>query len=57
MFTSGDLQRVDMGIAMAHLELTAREAGIEGRWVVDDPGLAVPDRHTEYVTTWVTSPR
>jgi hypothetical protein len=27
-----DLQRVDMGIAMCHFELTARELGLEGRW-------------------------
>ena len=32
-----DLQRVDMGIAMCHFELAAREAGIEGRWVTDRP--------------------
>jgi len=32
-----DLQRVDMGIAMCHFELAVREAGIEGRWVTDQP--------------------
>jgi hypothetical protein len=46
-----DLQRVDMGIAMCHFELVAREAGLDGRWVADDPGFAVPDG-VEYTATW-----
>ncbi len=50
-----DLQRVDMGIAMCHFELVAREAGLDGRWVVDDPGLDVPDG-VEYTATWRGSP-
>ena len=32
-----DLQRVDMGIAMCHFELAARERGLAGRWVVEQP--------------------
>jgi hypothetical protein len=47
-----DMQRLDMGIAMCHFELTARELGLEGRWVVDEPGIAVPDRLIEYVVSW-----
>jgi nitroreductase len=46
-----DLQRVDLGIAMCHFALVARELGLDGRWVVDDPGLALPDR-VEYTVTW-----
>ena len=46
-----DLQRVDMGIALCHFELVACEAGLAGHWVVDDPGLAVPDG-VEYTATW-----
>jgi len=46
-----DLQRVDMGIALCHFELVAREAGLDGCWVVDDPGLDVPDG-VEYTATW-----
>ena len=33
-----DLQRVDLGIAMSHFELVAREQGLDGEWVVRDPG-------------------
>jgi nitroreductase len=45
-----DLQRVDMGIAMCHFELTARELGLNGRWVLDDPKLQTP---AEYTVTWI----
>lgn len=47
-----DLQRVDLGIAMAHFELAARELGAAGAWQMADPGLARPDDLTEYVATW-----
>ncbi len=47
-----DLQRVDLGIAMCHFALVARESGLEGRWVVEDPGLALPDHGVEYTATW-----
>lgn len=47
-----DLQRVDLGIAMCHFELVARESGRDGRWVVEDPGLAVPAPGIEYTATW-----
>ncbi len=47
-----DLQRVDMGIAMCHFELTAKELGLRGKWVVDEPGLAMPDERTEYTVSW-----
>jgi nitroreductase len=45
------LHRVDMGIAMCHFELAAREIGLGGSWTVvgegiDRPGLA-------YLASWV----
>ncbi len=48
-----DMQRIDMGIAMCHFELTAEELGLAGRWVRKDPGLSCPDDLTTYVATWV----
>ena len=48
-----DLQRVDAGIAMCHFELTAQEAGLKGKWVLEDPGLDRPNALTEYIATWV----
>ncbi|NMB54490.1 MAG: nitroreductase [Leptolinea sp.] len=47
-----DLQRMDMGIAMAHFELTAREAGLSGGWGIADPGISLPNKLTEYSVTW-----
>lgn len=51
--TVADLQRIDMGIAMSHFELTARENGLDGSWVVDEPRIQKPDVHTEYTVSWV----
>jgi nitroreductase len=47
-----DLQRVDMGIAMSHFELTANELGLKGRWVIEEPRLDKPDKLTEYIVSW-----
>ena len=48
-----DLQRVDMGIAMAHFGASAPEAGIKGKFMrVKYPGVAVPEG-SEYTASWV----
>jgi hypothetical protein len=47
-----DMQRIDMGIAMCHFELTAEELGLAGTWTVADPGIAIPDDLTSYRVTW-----
>jgi nitroreductase len=47
-----DLQRLDVGIAMCHFELTARELGLGGKWMASDPGLEPIDEKTLYVATW-----
>ena len=52
LFKLADLQRVDMGIAMCHFELTAREAGLSGEWLRAEPDIEKPDSLTEYVVTW-----
>ncbi len=52
LFTQADLQRLDMGIAMCHFELTARELGLVGEWEKHDPGLELADEFTEYSATW-----
>jgi nitroreductase len=53
-----DLQRVDMGIAACHFELSAREAGFSGNWRAEDPGLREPrPANTVYIMTWFSSKR
>ncbi len=47
-----DLQRVEMGIAMCHFELAARELGVEGHWERQEPDLRKGDVSPEYVVTW-----
>ena len=47
-----DLQRIDMGIAMAHFELGCIETGIEGRWERAENGISLNDT-TEYIVSWV----
>jgi nitroreductase len=47
-----DLQRLEIGIAMCHFELTARELGLRGRWRVESPPDVHPPQALEYVSTW-----
>jgi len=48
-----DLQRVDMGIAMCHLELSAMELGLKGRWVREESQVvSIPSERAEYVISW-----
>lgn len=47
-----DIQRLDMGIAMSHFELTANELGLQGQWVIAEPGIEKPDEITAYTVSW-----
>jgi nitroreductase len=47
-----DLPRIEIGIAMCHFELTARELGLEGQWEVQEPALQKPGGPLEYIVTW-----
>lgn len=52
LFGMADLQRVDMGIAMCHFEMTAVELGLGGRWRFNAPDIGrIPDQ-TRYVASW-----
>jgi nitroreductase len=46
-----DLQRVDLGIALCHFELAARELALAGSWR-SAPPAAPPPARTEYVLSW-----
>ena len=48
---SADLQRVDMGIAMCHFELAARDLGLNGIWEDNRPDLELHE-NMEYCITW-----
>jgi hypothetical protein len=47
-----DLQRVDMGIAMCHFDLTTHEMGLTGEWKATEQVIRKPDELTEYTITW-----
>lgn len=47
-----DIQRLDMGIAMCHFELTVHELGLPGKWIIQEPAIEKPDTLTEYIVTW-----
>lgn len=46
----GDIQKVDVGAALAHFDMTMEENGYEGTFVFNDPGIAVPDKMAYIVT-------
>lgn len=50
---SFDMQKIDIGIAMCHLDLALKEAGIEGRFERCNPSIKTIDNLTEYMITWV----
>ena len=47
----GDIQKVDIGIALAHFDLVCEEDGIKGSFCFDDPGLAAPE-NTQYIVSF-----
>lgn len=49
-----DLQRIDMGIAMVHFELSALELGQSGKWQINKPDIPVAKSGLEYIVTWVS---
>lgn len=55
LFGMADLQRIDMGIAMCHFEMTCRESGLSGKWSFDEPNIGKLPELTEYVASWQTS--
>lgn len=48
-----DMQRIDIGIAMCHFDLTLKEIGIEGKWVKCTPSFNSIDNNTEYIISYV----
>ena len=53
MYFPFDIQRIDMGIAAAHFDLSTKEKGIKGRFdLAGGPAAKLPD-HFEYVFSWL----
>ena len=47
----GDIQKVDIGIALANFDLVREEDGINGKFEFADPGIATP-QNTQYIVTF-----
>jgi hypothetical protein len=43
---------MEIGIAMCHFELAARQNGLEGEWHVNEPLTEKSDHTLEYIATW-----
>ncbi len=50
--TVADMQRIDMGIAMCHFELAAKESGLSGSWEFLPPVAPCWDEGCEFVASW-----
>ncbi len=47
-----NIQRIDIGIAMCHFEMTMNELGIKGSWIMDNElNIKLPE-NVHYVVTW-----
>ncbi|MBP3853737.1 MAG: hypothetical protein J6D18_04120 [Erysipelotrichaceae bacterium] len=46
-----DIQKVDLGIALCHFDLTLQEEGIRGQFIQADPNYVLPD-HVEYILSY-----
>ena len=52
LMPAADLQRMDMGIAMCHFQLSAREAGWKGKWQMNQPAIPVIPDNFEYIVSY-----
>lgn len=48
----GDMQKVDMGIALCHFALAAEESGLDLRFSISDPGIKA-EADTEYIASYL----
>ena len=51
---AGDMQKIDLGIALCHFALAAEESGINVSFSISDPGIAT-DADTEYIASYLLS--
>lgn len=48
-----NIQRIDIGIAICHFEMTMNELGVNGSWIMDSELSIELPQNTNYVITWV----
>ncbi|MBE4907550.1 nitroreductase [Bacillus luteolus] len=47
-----DMQLLDMGIAMCQFDMACKELSLEGKWIVEDPEMDLPNSNYEYIASW-----
>ena len=47
-----DLNRIDIGIALCHFDLSCKELGISGAFRKKDPGIDNSEEELKYIITW-----
>ncbi|MFZ3588864.1 nitroreductase family protein [Bacillus sp. DJP31] len=47
-----DMQLLDMGIAMCQYELACKELNVQGKWIINEPNVELPNEQTEYIVSW-----
>lgn len=52
MTSAADLQCIDMGIAMCHFEMTAKEQNLSGGWIETDTWSVPLPKKCEYIVSW-----
>lgn len=53
LFKMADMQRIDMGIAMSHFELSAKELNLKGEWKIRNDLGGILSRKIEYIASWI----
>ena len=48
----GDIQKIDLGIALCHFALAAEESGLDIQFSISDPGIAA-EPNTEYIASYL----
>ena len=49
--STGDIQKVDLGIALYHFEVGAKEQGLKGSILQENPGISTAE-NVEYIATY-----
>ena len=53
LYYKSGLHHIDLGIAMCHFELAAKELGLSGTWRYQEPGLENLPPDTVYTMSWI----
>ena len=48
---AGNMQKIDMGIALCHFALGAKEVGLSAEFAMNDPGITIPE-NVEYIASY-----